>query len=141
MQKALFIFCVLFSICLKAQTDRNDVKTVLENMTIQENCWNKGDIPCFMQYYWKSDSLKFIGKEGITTGWHKTIEKYLKSYPTKEAMGNLRFTIEDSGQLSPTSIYIIGKWQLQKEKPAGGYFTLLWKKIDGNWVIVWDHTS
>ena len=110
-------------------------------MSKQQNDWNNGDIKGFMNSYWNSDSLKFIGSRGITYGWQKTLDNYIKGYPTKEAMGILTFTIFESTQLSETSIYIIGKWDLKKEKPSGGYFTLLWKKINGKWVIVADHTS
>ena len=137
--KKLALLLILFCcVCSKAQTD---VNTVLNNMKAQETAWNKGDIQGFMDHYWKSDSLKFIGSKGITYGWQKTLDNYIKSYPDKKAMGILKFTILSSEQLSATSIYIIGKWQLEKEKPAGGHFTLLWKKIDRKWVIVADHTS
>lgn len=138
MQKLIFVF-YMFSASLAF--GQNDLVLVRAQMEAQESSWNNGDIQGFMEYYWKSDSLKFIGSKGITYGWQKTLDNYLKSYPNKEAMGVLKFTIEESSQLSPTSIYIIGKWELQKEKPAGGYFTLLWKKIKGKWVIVSDHTS
>jgi hypothetical protein len=110
-------------------------------MKTQELAWNEADIAGFMKYYWKSDSLKFIGSKGITYGWQKTYDNYVKGYPTKYAMGILTFTIKEATQLSETSIYVIGQWQLNKEKPTGGYFTLLWKKINNEWVIVADHTS
>lgn len=110
-------------------------------MKAQEISWNNADIPGFMNHYWNNDSLKFIGSKGITYGWKNTLENYLKSYPSKEEMGILTFTIVESTQLSKTSIYVIGKWELHKEKSVGGYFTLLWRKIDGKWVIVSDHTS
>jgi hypothetical protein len=110
-------------------------------MTAQEMAWNNANIVGFMNYYWKSDSLKFIGSKGITYGWQKTYDNYVKGYPTKEAMGILTFIIKEITQLSKTSIYVVGQWDLKKEKPSGGYFTLLWKKINGNWVIVADHTS
>ena len=113
----------------------------MENMRIQELAWNNADIGGFMKYYWKSDSLKFIGSKGITYGWQKTYDNYVKGYPTQEAMGLLTFTIKEATQLSETSIYVIGQWELKKDKPAGGYFTLLWKKTNGQWVIVADHTS
>lgn len=133
----------LFSLSLGsfAQKTKNETKVVANNMKIQEESWNKGDIPGFMEYYWKSDSLKFIGSKGITYGWQKTLDNYLKGYPNKEAMGILKFTIIENTQLSSSSIYVIGKWELTKEKPVGGHFTLLWKKINGKWVIVADHTS
>jgi hypothetical protein len=132
------MFCGL---SLVAQNHGKEVNQVLENMKIQEESWNKGDVRGFMNYYWNSDSLKFIGSKGITYGWQKTLDNYIKGYPNKEAMGILTFTILEATQLSETSIYVIGKWELKKEKPSGGHFTLLWKNINGKWVIVADHTS
>lgn len=141
-----FFIIVLFSIGLTGnfsfgQNESKAIKTIMKNMKAQELAWNNADIPGFMKYYWNNDSLKFIGSKGITYGWKNTLENYLKSYPSKEEMGILTFTIDESTQLSKTSIYVIGKWELQKEKSVGGYFTLLWRKIDGKWVIISDHTS
>ena len=110
-------------------------------MKKQEQAWNHGDIEGFMKYYWKNDSLKFIGSKGITYGWQKTLDNYRKSYPDKASMGTLTFEINTNEELSKNSVFIVGKWSLAREKSVGGYFTLLWKKIDGNWVIVVDHTS
>ena len=141
MQKQILLLLVFCSSFVYSQTKNKDVQIVLQHMKVQEDAWNNGKIPDFMNYYWKSDSLKFIGKKGITYGWQQTLDNYLKSYPDKTAMGILKFSIKEATQLSPESIYIIGSWELQKEKPVGGYFTLLWKKIDSKWVIVSDHTS
>ena len=138
MKTLVLIFCLCSALCSFGQ---NDKVMVLAEMEAQESSWNNGDIPGFMEYYWKSDSLKFIGSKGITYGWQKTLDNYLKSYPDKAAMGILKFSVKECTQLSDTSIYVIGSWNLEKEKPVGGYFTLLWKKIEGKWVIVVDHTS
>lgn len=140
MKKLIFVFFIVCVLC-SFQGGSSNVKLVTANMDAQEKAWNNGDIKGFMAHYWHSDSLKFIGSKGITYGWQKTLDNYLKGYPTKEAMGVLKFTVIEASQLSKSSVYIIGKWELQKEKPAGGHFTLLWKKIDGQWVIVADHTS
>lgn len=141
MKKIAIIYCLFYVFHISAQSQSKDVKQVMNNMSIQAQSWNKGDVRGFMEYYWKSDSLKFIGSKGITYGWKSTLENYIKGYPTKEAMGILKFTIIDATQLSRNSVYVIGKWELTKEKPVGGYFTLLWEKINGKWVIVADHTS
>lgn len=141
MKNIIIIGLFLSSLCSFAQKVKDETKVVVQNMKIQEESWNKGDIPGFMDYYWKNDSLKFIGTKGITYGWQKTLDNYLKGYPNKEAMGILKFTIIEKTQLSSTSIYVIGQWELTKEKPIGGHFTLLWKKINGKWVIIADHTS
>lgn len=122
-----------------AQSKAVDVISGL--MKKQEQAWSKGDVEGFMKYYWKSDSLKFIGSKGITYGYQKTVDNYKKSYPDKAAMGILTFQISTMEVLSDTSVFVIGKWNLEREKSIGGYFTLLWKKIEGNWLIVVDHTS
>jgi ketosteroid isomerase-like protein len=141
MKKILLLFCLIVSVNTTAQNPNTNVHKVMENMKNQEDSWNRGDVRGFMDYYWNNDSLKFIGSKGITYGWQKTLDNYIKSYPTKEAMGILTFTIIEATQLSENTIYVIGKWDLKKEKSVGGHFTLLWKKIKGQWVIVSDHTS
>lgn len=138
MKQWIFALCLCTATLVSAQGEEAQVR---KQMALQEASWNAGDIPGFMEHYWKHDSLRFIGGKGITYGWRKTLENYLQAYPDQAAMGTLRFTIETCRQLSPSSIYVIGRWSLQKEKPAGGYFTLLWEKIDGKWRIVADHTS
>jgi hypothetical protein len=137
MKNILLILCFITLNC----NAQDEIKSVTVNMKNQEISWNNGDIPGFMKYYWNNDSLKFIGSKGITYGWQKTLDNYKKTYPDKKAMGELRFTILESTQLSKDAIFIIGKWELLKEKPAGGHFTLLWRKINGQWFIVSDHTS
>jgi ketosteroid isomerase-like protein len=144
--KRLFLLTVVFWMIgrvgfAQVKLSMPDDMQVRTAMAEQELSWNRGDIKGFMNYYWKSDSLKFIGSKGITYGWQKTLDNYRKGYPDKAAMGILTFEVLECTQLSPTAIYVIGKWNLKKEKPSGGHFTLLWKKIDGEWVIVADHTS
>ncbi len=136
--KNWMIICLVF---LLKTGNAQSTKQVIDLMKEQEKAWNEANIEGFMQYYWKSDSLKFIGNKGITYGWEKTLANYKKSYPNAEAMGKLRFTLLECTQTGKKAIYVIGKWELTKEKPVGGHFTLLWKKIDGKWVIVSDHTS
>lgn len=136
--KNFMIICFVF---LLEIGNAQSTKHVIDLMKEQEKAWNEANIEGFMQYYWKSDSLKFIGSKGITYGWEKTLANYKKSYPNAEAMGKLRFTVLECTQLSKNAIYVVGKWELTKEKPVGGHFTLLWRKIDGKWIIVSDHTS
>ena len=111
-------------------------------MEIQEKAWNRGDIPSYMQGYWNSDSLLFIGRRGPTYGWSKTLTNYLKSYPNKEKMGELSFTILKIELIGKTEAFVVGKWHLQRKEDAPhGYFSLFWRKIDDEWKIVADHSS
>ena len=139
--KPLIIFCGLLA-AFSAHAQNTGEQAIRQVIATQEDAWNRADIESFMEGYWKSDSLMFIGSRGITFGWQSTLESYKKGYPNAEAMGKLTFTILSLQMLSPESAYVIGKWHLTRAKDeVGGHFTLLWKKIDGKWVIVADHTS
>lgn len=111
-------------------------------MAAQEEAWNRGDLEGFMAAYWKSDSLQFIGSRGLSYGWNTTLSNYKKSYPNQAAMGRLKFTIVSVEVLSRKSAWVIGRWELKRAVgDLSGYYTLLWKKIGGVWVIVADHSS
>jgi ketosteroid isomerase-like protein len=108
----------------------------------QEDCWNHADIDCFMEGYIKSGDLLFIGSSGIQRGWQSTIERYKRSYPNPEAMGQLTFTLMEFRKLGPKSAWVLGKFYLKRDMgDLSGHFTLVWKKIKGEWLILSDHTS
>lgn len=132
----------LLPVTLLAQRNRAEENAIRQVMHTQQEAWNRADIETFMEGYWKSDSLKFIGRNGITYGWQTTLDNYKKSYPTPDAMGKLTFTILTLDILSETSAFMIGRWHLKRASDEpGGHFTLLWRKINGKWVIIADHTS
>lgn len=124
---------------LEKEKELNAIKAVLDT---QSECWTAGNIDCFMQSYWKSDSLRFIGQSGISYGWDITMNNYKKNYTSKEEMGSLTFDIVDMSLLGPSSCFVIGKYHLSRTVgDLDGHFTLLWEKIEGQWVIVADHSS
>lgn len=119
-----------------------DHAEILKIMHLQEVAWNGGNLEEFMRGYWENDSLRFIGKSGITYGWEPTLLNYQKGYPDKSAMGKLTFTIIRVEGLAKNLAHVTGKWHLLRENDAPqGYFTLLWRKIKGQWVIISDHSS
>lgn len=140
MIKIIILF--LLPVTLLAQRNRAEESAIRQVMHNQQEAWNRADIEAFMEGYWKSDSLKFIGRNGITYGWQTTLDNYKKSYPTPEAMGKLTFSVLTLDILSETSAFMIGRWHLKRTNDEpGGHFTLLWHKINGKWVIIADHTS
>jgi hypothetical protein len=66
----------------------------------QTSAWNNGKLDDFMNGYWQSDSLMFIGKSGITYGWQKTLDNYKKGYPDTASMGKLNFDLLSVKRLS-----------------------------------------
>lgn len=121
------------------QQDADSIRAVLQR---QQNAWNTGNIDQFMVGYWNSDSLMFIGKSGVTYGYQKTLENYKKGYPDTAAMGQLQFTLLELRPLSTEYYFVLGKWHLTRGMGnVGGHFTLLFRKIMGQWVVVADHSS
>jgi hypothetical protein len=117
-------------------------KQILALMAEQEQSWNRGDIDDFMNTYWKSDSLMFIGKSGVTYGWANTLANYKKGYPDTASMGKLNFTILKVKRLSAQYYNVIGRWYLTRTiGNLQGAFTLIFKKINKKWLIVQDHSS
>jgi len=122
-------------------SDQADHDEIMSVMQFQQDAWNENDIDVFMEGYWQSDSLKFIGATGVTYGWQTTLENYKKRYPDADAMGVLKFDIISLEKLSGEYYHMLGKYTLQrKEDTPSGHFTLLWKKIDGKWKIIVDQT-
>lgn len=140
MKKIFLIPVIIISLACYAQ-DR-DHETVLSILDNQTRAWNNGDIENFMVGYWNSDSLMYVGKGGITYGYKPTLENYKKNYGSKEKMGTLKFDIIHVRRLSPEYYQVVGKWFLKRSVgDVGGHFTLLFRKINGEWVIISDHSS
>jgi ketosteroid isomerase-like protein len=142
MKKAIYLLLLTFSLAntISAQSkDEQIIRTLIEE---QRQAWNTGDKEKFMQTYWRSDSLMFIGKSGVTYGWQKTLDNYKKGYPDTTAMGKLDFDLLEVKRLSVMYFFVVGKWHLTRSiGDVGGHFTLLFKKIKNKWVIVADHSS
>ncbi len=111
-------------------------------MAAQETAWNSGNLKEFMQPYWQSDSLVFIGSRGLNYGWKTTLENYQKSYPDKQAMGTLLFENQRFESLGENHAFVIGRWNLFRESDTlDGSYSLIWRKLEGEWKIVADHSS
>lgn len=134
---------LLFAISFWAQpTDNKDFQAVRQVLAVQQDAWNRGDIDAFMEYYWKSPDLQFIGSNGPTYGWQNTLERYKKTYSNRDLMGTLQFDILQVNQRSKKVITVLGKFTLKrKNDEPSGYFLLVFQKIKGEWLIVADHTS
>ena len=140
MKQFLFILASCLSLSLSAQSkDETEVRNVLAK---QSAAWNRGDIDAFMVGYWENDSLMFIGKSGVTYGYKNTLSNYKKNYPDTTVMGKLTFTLIHVKQLSPEYFHVTGKYYLTRTiGDASGHFTLVFRKINGKWVIISDHSS
>ena len=143
MRKFLFIVLVAaLPNVIFAQSDDKDKQQILALLQRQASDWNRGNIEAFMVGYWNNDSLMFIGQSGVTYGYQKTLANYKKNYSDTAQMGKLSFNILHVNKLSPEYYYVVGKWFLKRSVgDVGGHFNLLFRKVNGQWVIVADHSS
>lgn len=143
MKKLLILLCLIFAFSTYAQSNEEaDIKAINKVLKKQRIAWSNDDLETFMDGYWKSDSLKFYGANGVTYGWDNTLERYQKAYPTKDHTGKLSFKINDITKISEGAYYVLGEFHLKREVGnADGIFMLVFKNINGEWKIIADTSS
>lgn len=137
---SLLIFTIAVTLsCFAQSADEKAIRTILSEQTA---AWNKGNIEEFMNGYWNSDSLMFIGQNGVTYGYNNTLMNYKRNYDSPDKMGILSFDLIKVQRLSSDYYFVVGKWHLKRNAgDVGGHYDLLFRKIKGKWVIVSDHSS
>jgi uncharacterized protein (TIGR02246 family) len=135
------LFLLTLSVTASAQPSKDEA-AIRRLMAAQVDAWNKGNLDAFMKGYWNNDSLVFIGKSGPSYGYRQALANYKKNYSGPDQMGKLFFDLLTVRRLSANYYFVIGKWFLKRKAgDIGGVYTLLFRKIDGQWRIIVDHTS
>ena len=108
-------------------------------MAAQEQAWDRGDIPGFMEAY--SDTICFLSPRGKRCGKAEVQASYARNYPDKAAMGDLQFTIHEVVPAGDAHAWCTGDWKLFRATDTlGGGFSLLWTLEENGWRITRDHT-
>jgi len=142
MKKIRLLSFVSIFMALSGFAQSADEKEILGILDRQTQAWNRGDLESFMKGYWENDSLMYIGKGGVTYGYASTLNSYRKNYGDTARMGKLTFQILHLKRLSPDYYFIVGKWFLKRSAgDIGGHYTLLFRKQNGKWEIIADHSS
>jgi len=144
MKKHIVIICtILISQINVAQTsEKEDKDSILAVLKAQRLAWSDNNIEKFMEGYWKSDSLKFYGSNGVTYGWENTLERYKQAYPSADHTGTLSFKINDISKITEGAYYVMGEYHLKRTVGnATGIFMIIFKRINGEWKIIADTSS
>ncbi|MEY2980502.1 MAG: YybH family protein [Planctomycetota bacterium] len=116
-----------------------DVQGMLD---VQASAWNRGDLVAFMEPYWDSDALTFVGSSGVTRGYDETLARYQKAYPDAATRGQLRFELLDVRPLGQGgAALVLGRFYLEREEPASGTFSLVVERLPEGLRITHDHSS
>ena len=145
MRIVLTVLFLTFAVLgLKAENNikEKEIDKVNALLDKQVESWNKGNLKKFMDTYWKSEDLVFVGSKGVTYGWQRTYDNYKQNYPNKRSMGNLQFNILDIRKIDKRSIFVVGRFFLTRNaENVEGHFTLVIQKKGRKWLIVSDHSS
>jgi len=115
------------------------VRAVLE---AQVAAWNLGDIEGFMNGYARSNDTTFVSGDSVTRGWQTVLDRYKKSYNSRERMGTLAFTELEITPTNRNMAIALGRWRLTRAADSPhGRFTLVFRRTKDGWRIVHDHTS
>ncbi|MDR3741900.1 MAG: nuclear transport factor 2 family protein [Terracidiphilus sp.] len=154
--RLLLALLLLLPAALRAQAPAvppapaNDEAAIRAVLTAQVDAWNRGDIPAFMQSYEDSPDTTFIG-QSVGKGYQPILQRYQKSYSTREQMGTLTFSGLDV-RLLPSACgraeiaLVTGRFHLQRTTHGeaakdDGIFSLVWRKGPHGWKIILDHTA
>ena len=146
--KRTHLFVVALVLLLSAaagaqgQRDAKAEAAIRAVLDAQAAAWNRGDIEGFMDGYARSDSTVFVSGDSVTRGWQTVLDRYKKSYDTREKMGTLEFSDLEIKVLGKDVGVAHGRWQLTRAKDVPhGRFTLIFRRTGKNWRIIHDHTS
>lgn len=145
------ILTLVFAFALSALAQDDQLKTaskqeldIIKVLVAQEDAWNKGDLPAFIQGYKNSPDTLFVTHQ-VFRGVDGMLDEYRHNYPTKAIMGTLAFSELEVHPLDEKFAVVIGKYHLDRGKkeggPASGIFSLIFEKTDQGWKIIVDHTS
>ena len=119
----------------------SSVEQIESALAQQDKHWNGKNMEGFMATYWNSDKLTFSGGGKTTRGWQATFDRYKEKYPP-EKMGELTFDNQEVTMLGLSSALVLGEWHLKLDsETTDGNFTLVLRKIAGDWKIIHDHSS
>src|SRR4030095_10486354 len=130
MKRILFCFAVTLlisanSVVVRKSQSANEksLSAIREVLDAQRDAWNKGDIEGYMDGYDRSENTIFVSGDNVTRGWKTVLERYKKSYDTREKMGQLTFSDLEMNMLSRDTAVVIGKWLLKRsqDEPHGRF--------------------
>jgi uncharacterized protein (TIGR02246 family) len=126
----------------QARPDTKSLAAIRAVLDAQAAAWNRGDIEGYMDGYARSADTVFISGDRVTRGWQTVLERYKKSYDTRDKMGALTFSDLEITMVSKDAAIVLGRWHLQRSKDEPhGRFTLVFRKTKAGWKIIHDHTS
>ncbi|MFO7915504.1 MAG: nuclear transport factor 2 family protein [Candidatus Krumholzibacteriales bacterium] len=142
MKKYIILLLAVLAACAETVEEPAEARReITEILGSQKDSWNNGDLEGYMDYYLDSENLTFHSGSRLIRGWESLNSMYRRNY-SGEKMGVLDFSEVKINILSQDASYVIGAWEVAlPDTIRKGRFTLILRKLDGEWRIVHDHSS
>ena len=141
----ILLLVILSTTAATGAQSRQDAKSVAAIRAVleaQAAAWNRGDVETYMDGYARSADTVFVSGDRVTRGWQTVLERYKKTYDSREKMGVLTFSDLEITMISKDAAIVLGRWHLQRSQDEPhGRFTLVFRKTNAGWKIIHDHTS
>ncbi len=138
----LIAACATAPTALTPQQKAAEAATITALLHAQDAAWNAGDIDGFMYGYWPTDALRFASGGEVVHGFDRTLARYKARYPDRATMGVLTTSDYDIDLLSADAAIAHGRWKVTTATGSSdGLYTLVLRKIGGDWLIVSDTTT
>jgi len=117
--------------------------TVRSGLEASAAGWNRGDLDAFMDVYLDSPTTTYVGGSGLRRGFAAIRSRYEPLFEPGAGRDSLRFEDLEVRRLDEDAAAGIARWILHREGRVteSGFFTLVLRRIDGEWKIVHDHSS
>lgn len=149
LRRSALLLVAIIPISLQAQIpakpNKREARTIAAIQAVldaQRDAWNRGDVEGYMGGYVRSENTVMVSGDNVTHGWQTVLDRYKKSYNSREKMGTLTFSDIETTLIGNDAAIVLGRWHLQRagDEPHGR-FTLIFRKTRQGWRIIHDHTS
>ena len=141
---AIVFLAVLSSRPCPSQTSVSAAAAIHTLLEQQAADWNRGDLDAFATGYKNSPDILFIGRT-VEHGYAGMLAGYKAHYPTRVAMGTLRFSQLEVQPLDAHFATTTGHFHLERTPAGGGdadgFFLLVLEQTAAGWKIVRDDTT
>ena len=104
--------------------------------------WNRGDITAYMNSHWRDERIVHVFNDDVTIGYSAIEGRYRARYPDPKNRGTISGPELDVWILEPAVAIAFGRWSFEHgEVRMNGVVTLVFRRIDGEWLIVHDHST
>src|SRR5688572_22179671 len=107
----LFVAVVAITIEPRAQPELKAHKGIMAARAVldtQVAAWNRGDIEGYMDGYDRSPHTVFVSGDRVSYGWQTVLDRYKKTYNSREKMGTLTFSDLEFRILSKDAVLVLG---------------------------------